>query len=405
MTRRITLIRHAETAANVRGGWQGHSDSELSDRGQTQIVRLAARFTPDAPPLLISSDLGRAMATADALGSAEPDRRWREYDFGEWEGLRSAEIEQRFPGGLAALRTGDDFRPEGGESQSEFAARIQEALAAVVSRLDDGEQAVVVAHGGLIHSLIALILGADPAGLALPANTSATTVVLDDGQRPQVFTYNDASHLDGDVARAEGRRVMLYRHGEAVANVEHRWHGHRESPLTERGRRQASDLAATASPLDVIVSSPLSRAHQTAVPVAQAQGRQVAVDDALKEMHFGEWEGMTSAEVEAAYPDLFERVFRAGIDEPRGRTGETFAEAGRRLAAAIDEVIAETDAGSIGLFTHGGVTRAYVAGVLGVSFAQRDALPVLRNTAHGEVVIGARRTRLVSYNVAPHLER
>ena len=404
MTRRITLIRHAETAANVHGGWQGHSDSELSDRGHAQLVKFAARFKPDAPSLLITSDLGRAIATADALGSAEPDPRWREFHFGEWEGLRSDEIEQRFPGGLVALRSGDDFRPEGGESQSEFAARIQEALAAVVHRLDDGDEAMVVTHGGLIHSLIALVLGADPGALALPANTSATTVVLDDGQRPQVFTYSDATHLGGDVARAEGRSVMLYRHGETVANVERRWHGHRESPLTETGRRQASDLAATALPLDAIVSSPLSRAHQTAASVADAQGRPVTVDDALKEMYFGEWEGMTSAEAEAADPEHFERIYRSGLDEPRGRTGETFAEAGQRLAAAIDEVIEETDAGSIGIFTHGGVARAYVAGVLGVSFAERDALPVLRNTAHAEMVVGPRRTRLVSYNVAPHLE-
>ena len=264
---------------------------------------------------------------------------------------------------------------------------------------------MVVTHGGLIHSLIALILGADPGALALPPNASATTVVLDDGQRPQVFTYSDATHLGGDVARGEGRSVVLYRHGETVANVEHRWHGHRESPLTEIGRRQASDLAAAASPLDAIVSSPLSRAHQTAAPVADAQGIQVAVDDALREMHFGDWEGMTSAEAEAADPERFQRIYRSGLDEPRGQTGETFAEAGQRLAAGIDEVIAETDAGTIGLFTHGGVARAYVARVLGVSFAARNSLPVLRNTAHAEVVVGPRRTRLVSYNVAPHLER
>jgi hypothetical protein len=56
------------------------------------------------------------------------------------------------------------------------------------------------------------------------------------------------------------------------------------------------------------------------------------------------------------------------------------------------------------MFTHGGVARAYVARVLGVSFAAREALPVLRNTAHAEMVIGQRRTRLASYNVAPHLE-
>jgi broad specificity phosphatase PhoE len=403
MARSITLIRHAETEANVEGGWQGQSNSPLTERGRAQIEALRGRF--DAPSLLVCSDLDRAVTTAAAIGSAEEDSLWREYHFGEWDGMHPDEIQRRFPDQFAQMRSGADFAPNGGERATEFGSRIQQAFAAVVARLEDGEEAIVVTHGGVIHSLAAVILGVDDRGaLTLPANTSATTVVLDGDRRPQLFTFNDASHLDGSLRADDDRRVNLYRHGETVANVEHRWHGRGETPLTDTGRRQAKELAATAAPLGVIASSPLSRARETAQSVASTQGRTVQIVDGLTEMYFGAWEGLTASEAEAADPEAFARIYRDGIDEPRGTTGETFAQAGSRLAAEVEAISAMGDGAAVGLFTHGGVSRAYVAGVLGLPFADRHGLPVLRNTALAEVSVAPRRTRLVSYNVAPHLE-
>lgn len=404
MTRKITLIRHGETEANTRGGWQGQTDSELTDRGHAQVARLAERLDP--PRLLISSDLGRAATSAAALGSAELDPRWREFHFGDWEGLTTAEIEAQFPGGLASLRSESDYRPEGGESTAEFAARILGAMTAVASRLEDGEEAVVVTHGGLIHSLVSFILGADRRRLALPANASATTIVFDDEPLvTRVFIYNDATHLQRDLLPEHPPRVILFRHAETEANVDGRWYGRSETPLTEAGRRQAADLAAAAVSLDLIASSPLSRARDTAASVAAAQKRPVNVVDGLAEMHFGEWEGLTAAEAEAADPEGFRRVYHHGVDEARGRTGETFDEAGNRFAGAVRQLTAGNNHRTIGLFTHGGVARAYIAGLLGVPFADRQRLPELRNTAYAEVVFEPRGTRVASYNVAPHLER
>ncbi len=404
MTRRITLIRHAETEANVSGAWQGQSPSDLTAAGRAQIDVLAHHLDP--PALLVSSDLDRAVATAEAIGPAELDPRWREFDFGAWDGLHPEEIERRYPEQFAELRAGADFAPAGGERASEFAARIQQALAAVAARLDEDEEAVVITHGGVIQVLVAGLLAVDFRGaLALPDNTSATTIVLDGDRRPQVYTFNDAAHLGGDRSTQGARAVVLYRHGETVANIEHRWHGQGETPLTERGLRQAADLADHARPLGRIASSPLSRARLTAESVAATQGRSVEIVEDLIEIDFGGWEGMTVEEIEAADPERFHRIYRDGIDDARGGSGETFGQAAARFAAAVGAIAANGDDGAIGLFTHGGVSRAYIAGVLGIPFAARHALPVLRNTAHAEVLIGPGRTRLVSWNVAPHLER
>jgi broad specificity phosphatase PhoE len=221
----------------------------------------------------------------------------------------------------------------------------------------------------------------------------------------RVFIYNDATHLQRDLLPEHPPRVILFRHAETEANVDGRWYGRSETPLTEAGRRQAADLAAAAVSLDLIASSPLSRARDTAASVAAAQKRPVNVVDGLAEMHFGEWEGLTAAEAEAADPEGFRRVYHHGVDEARGRTGETFDEAGNRFAGAVRQLTAGNNHRTIGLFTHGGVARAYIAGLLGVPFADRQRLPELRNTAYAEVVFEPRGTRVASYNVAPHLER
>jgi glucosyl-3-phosphoglycerate phosphatase len=403
MTRRITLVRHAETEANVAGGWQGHRDSPITERGEAQIEALRGRL--DDAALLVCSDLDRAMVTAAAIGDAESDPAWRELDFGDWEGMTPAEIRIHYPETFAAMVGGGDFLPEGGERLSEFNARILAALDGIADRLDDGEAAIVVTHGGVIMRLAAAVLGTPDAGvLALPANTSATTITIEDGRRPEVTVYNDAFHIPAGEGTIPGRRVLLYRHAETEANREHRWHGRGETPLTDTGRQQAADLAGSAVGLAHIAASPLSRARLTAEAVAAAQGSEVGVVDGLTEIHFGAWEGLTVDEIRAIDTEAFERIFESGIDEARGATGETFGEAGTRMAETIDGLLAVTPADPIGVFTHGGVSRAYVTQLLGIGFAERHALPVLRNTAHAEVRFEPRRTRLVSYNVAPHLE-
>lgn len=404
MAKRVTLVRHAETEANVSGGWQGHRDSPITERGMAQIESLGERIGP--PSLLVCSDLERAVRTAGAIGDAELDPAWRELDFGSWEGMTPAEIRSRYPETFAAMVGGGDFLPEGGEPLSEFNARILGALDRIADRLADGEEAIVVTHGGVILRLAAALLGLTNAGaLALPANTSATEVTLHEGHRPEVTVYNDAFHAPGAEDTIPGRRVLLYRHAETEANREHRWHGRGETPLTDTGRQQAADLAGNAAMLALIAASPLSRARLTAEAVAAAQGAEVGVIEGLTEIHFGAWEGLTVDEIRAIDAEAFERIFESGIDEARGATGETFDEAGTRMADTIDVLLASTTADPIGVFTHGGVSRAYVTRVLGVPFAERQVLPALRNTAHAEVRFEPQRTRLVSYNVAPHLER
>lgn len=138
--------------------------------------------------------------------------------------------------------------------------------------------------------------------------------------------------------------LHLVRHGESLWNLEGRYQGQSDSGLTDTGRRQAKEFAASfaaVSPTpDVVVSSDLPRVRDTAAEYAELIGAEVRVDPALREMHVGDWAGRTLEEAEAEHPELVAAV-AAGADLARGVGGETFSETRERVVAALDRVIAE----------------------------------------------------------------
>lgn len=365
------------------------------------MERLERRSVGRDAALLVTSDLGRTRTTGAAIGDGEPLAAWREFDLGACDGMRPEGILRRYPGLDRERLFTRNFQIEGGEHFSDFIDRVRGAFDALAGRIDDGERAIAVTHGGVIQTIVGTLVDAvDQSAMLVPSNASLTTIRLS-GDRAEVFSYNDDLHLDGAAARPSGTRLRLIRHGQTEANREDRWWGRGETPLSDEGRRQVAKLAGTGGVYDAIVSSPSGRAVETAVAAA-GSNEDVHVVAGLAELHFGEWEGMTGDEVRIADPDAFKRIFDEGRDEPRGRTGESFAGAGRRFAAAVAEVASNGD-GTVGVFTHGGVTRAYIAEMLGIPFSNRDVFPIPRNTAHSEIIFSQSGPRISSYNVAAHL--
>jgi probable phosphoglycerate mutase len=151
--RRVVVVRHAETVDNAARVWQGHKDTELSDRGREQVQAAAPHLAAYAPALIVSSDLRRAASTADAIAgltglTVRLDARLREVHVGEWQGLHADEVRERYPDVIAALDRGEDA-PRGvtGETRAQVAQRAGAALREIADGLRPGETAVVVAHG------------------------------------------------------------------------------------------------------------------------------------------------------------------------------------------------------------------------------------------------------------------
>ena len=114
-------------------------------------------------------------------------------------------------------------------------------------------------------------------------------------------------------------RLLLARHGESTWNVEGRYQGRRDAPLSPRGFAQAGALAAHLAGLQpadrpkAIVSSPLARARDTATPAAEALGLDVAIDARLTEISHGEWEGLLKSQIGERWPAMY-AAWRAAPD-------------------------------------------------------------------------------------------
>jgi ribonuclease H / adenosylcobalamin/alpha-ribazole phosphatase len=141
-------------------------------------------------------------------------------------------------------------------------------------------------------------------------------------------------------AQGEPTVTLLLRHGQTPMSVQKRYAGRSDVPLTEAGVQQAAAAAkrlASAS-LDVIVTSPLLRAVQTAQKVAAVTGATVITDDGFRETDFGAWEGLTFAEVRERWPAEVTAWLADPEIAPPG--GESFTDVSARVTASLHRVLA-----------------------------------------------------------------
>jgi probable phosphoglycerate mutase len=147
-------------------------------------------------------------------------------------------------------------------------------------------------------------------------------------------------------------RLLLLRHGQTPLSIEKRYSGLGDPQLTPEGERQAAAAARRLRSYDIgaIVSSPLGRARRTAEIVAAEVGRQVQVDEDLREVDFGEWEGLTFAEVRKKWPNEMAAWLADPAVAPPG--GESFLDAQQRVIAARERTLATYPEDTVLLVSH-----------------------------------------------------
>lgn len=151
---RLLLVRHGESTWNAIGRWQGRADPPLSQAGEAQARAAVAGVMAHGPfAAVATSTLHRARHTGELIAAnasielLEPFEDLVERSAGEWEGLKRAEIEERYPGWLDEQR-----RPPGYEPDDEIIERAVRALRVIEGRCR-GSNVLVVSHGGVINAL------------------------------------------------------------------------------------------------------------------------------------------------------------------------------------------------------------------------------------------------------------
>jgi len=405
----ITVVRHAETNANSERRWQGTTDSGISPVGKGQLDRLAVRFRDRDPGLFVASDLARTQETAAVIGDARPDPSWREFSIGRWEGLTSDDVMERYPAEYRAFISGEDVQPGGGDRMSDFRIRILAAFDRLVDETPDDGHATVVTHGGAIWALLSSILEIGRGAAMIPSHNTALTEIVDFGDGRRVIkVFNDASHLESTTTQfgPEGDLVMFIRHGESEGNIAGRWDGTVDSALTPHGEEQASAAAMVAPRPSTMFASPQTRAATTARIIGTHHGVVPIVDDRLREMAFGGWDGLTTEQIKAQFPEDFEAYGRGETDDPVASSGgESLGAVGERMRSTLTDMSANGHGSPIVAVSHGAAIRALMLNVLGLTNVGRRFIIVPRNTSMSSIVVSDGNPVVASYNVAPHLER
>jgi broad specificity phosphatase PhoE len=202
---RLTLIRHGPTEWNATRRFQGRTDLPLSATGRAHARAIADALRSERFDRIYSSDLVRALQTAEIL--AEPrnaqvhtDERLREFDFGDWEGLTWSEIVAANPhlmeqGPTAAKR----YAPQAGEPYERVCARVESFFADLAEQNVDG--VAIVTHAGPLHAIFSVLHIDSSSGPAedLPRSFTPggiTRLALDNGVA-SVVTLDDVRHLGG----------------------------------------------------------------------------------------------------------------------------------------------------------------------------------------------------------------
>ena len=198
---RIYLLRHGQTVWNSEGRAQGQMESELSALGRAQAARLAHVLAALPLGAVYSSPLLRAFDTAQAVAaphelSVMTDRDFREIGLGAWEGLTSAQINERF-GDMIARRRRDPLGvvPPGGESLPHVQARVMGALQTILASHADAMIAIV-AHGAVNRVALLTVLGAPLTSYwRLRQDNGAINIVEFNAGRSSVRAVNETAHL------------------------------------------------------------------------------------------------------------------------------------------------------------------------------------------------------------------
>lgn len=182
-------------------------------------------------------------------------------------------------------------------------------------------------------------------------------------------------------------KFLIIRHGQSTANLEERYAGWYDAPLTELGRKQAAittDYILKNYHVDAVYSSDLIRAVETVKEIAARVNVPLVKEKALREIDGGEWEEKQVEEIAREYPEQA-YLWKTDIGKARPTGGESFAELQVRIDSALRKIAAENDGKTVVVASHGGAIRTMQCLFENVPIEDMRKVPWTPNASVSEV--------------------
>ena len=203
-------------------------------------------------------------------------------------------------------------------------------------------------------------------------------------------------------------RLIFIRHGQSEANLQNRFAGQTNVPLTELGQSQAKKAAEYIikhEKIDKIYSSDLQRAHNTAVPVSELTGIPINDVKELREICAGIWEGRLANEIEIEYEQEF-RTWRKDYANARLPGGESVQEVYERVVPFVKKIAKENDGLTLLFASHASPIRAVECNSRGFGWERMSEVSFVNNSAISifEYEPNTDTITLVERNLTEHLD-
>ncbi len=201
--------------------------------------------------------------------------------------------------------------------------------------------------------------------------------------------------------------IILIRHGETEWNAVKRLQGHLDIALNAEGERQAAALgrALLNEHLDVVVSSDLQRARQTAQAIAMPRGMEIELDSGLRERCYGAFEGVLYSDIAGRFPEAYAAWQAREIDArfPEGeRKAETLREFYERAVSTIIRLASHYQNRKIALVTHGGVLECAYRAATGVGLLSPRDFDIF-NASINRIVCNGAELQVAEWSNVMHL--
>jgi len=203
---RLIFVRHAEAVGNKIRHFHGWTDSDLTDKGHLQAMRVAERLTDTDMDVIYSSNLKRTMQTAAYIAekkglTVNTSENLREINGGDWEDVAWTELEQKWPDEYEAWENQPHkLKMPNGESMAEFQTRLLDEVMSIIKR-HEGKNVCIVTHGTAIRAMICHFRSCtleEMVDVEWCDNTAITIIDYEDGIF-NIVTEGDSSHLGSDL--------------------------------------------------------------------------------------------------------------------------------------------------------------------------------------------------------------